>query len=68
MFIFVVLVKLNDLIETMTQIDDPHDGWEALKMMFDVGDLVKKLHLSNKLHTFKMEKSSQMTKFLKFIK
>jgi hypothetical protein len=34
MFIFVPLVKLDDLLETMTQIDDPYNGWETLKIMF----------------------------------
>jgi hypothetical protein len=36
-------------------------------MMFEVGDIVRKLHLSNKLHTLKMEEGSQMIMFLKFI-
>jgi hypothetical protein len=68
MFICVLLVKLDYLLEIVTQIDDPYDGWEALKMIFEARDLVKKLHLSNKLHTIKMEEGSQMTKFFKFIK
>ncbi len=68
MFLFVILVKLDDFMETMTQIDNSYDGWEALKMMFEARDLVRKLHLSNNLHTIKIEEGSQMTKFFKFIK
>jgi len=37
-------------------------------MMFEARDLVRKLHVSNKLHTIKMEEGSQMTNFLKFFK
>ncbi len=68
MFIFVLSVKLYDLLEIVTQIDNPYNGWEVLKMMFEAKYLVRKLHLSNKLHTIKMEEGSQMTKFFKFIK
>jgi hypothetical protein len=68
MSIFVLSVKLYDILETMTHIDDPYDGWEALKMMFEARDLVRKLHISNKLHTIKMEEGSQLTMLLKFIK
>lgn len=52
----------------MTHIDDPYDGWEALKMMFEAKDFVRKFHLSKKLHTMKMEEGSQMIMLLKFIK
>ncbi len=55
MFIFVLSIKLDDLLEIMTHIDDPNDGWEALKMMFEARNLVKKLHFSNKFHSIKME-------------
>jgi len=68
MSIFVISVKLYDLLETVTHIDDPHDGWEALKMMFEARDIVRKLRISNKLHTVKMEEGSQLTMLLKFIK
>ncbi len=52
----------------MTHINNPYDGWEALKMMFEARNPTKKLHLLNMLHTLKMEEGSQMIEFLKFIK
>jgi hypothetical protein len=33
MFILVLSIK-DDLCDIITKINNPHDGWEALKMMF----------------------------------
>jgi hypothetical protein len=33
MFILVLSVK-DDLFDIITKINNPHDGWEVLKMMF----------------------------------
>jgi hypothetical protein len=49
----------------VTHINNPYDGWEALKMMFEARNPTKKSYLLNIL---KMEEGSQMIEFLKFIK
>jgi hypothetical protein len=67
MFILVLSIK-DDLFDIVTKINNPHDGWEALEMMFEARNPTKKLHLSNTLHIIKMEEGSQMIEFFKSIK
>ncbi len=64
MVILVLSIK-DDFFDIVTQINNPYDGWEALKMMFEARNPTKKSYLLNIL---KMEEGSQMIEFLKFIK